>query len=304
MCVRIISEPPESQRTLNMRLATLLTPAGPRSFARIEDYYVELNSTDPTLPSSVRELLAGGADLSARSAIAAKSSNAVRIPLTEAKFGPVVPDAQKILCIGLNYRDHAIEGGKAIPVEPVLFAKYHNALNGHDCAIRLPKVSQKVDYEAELVVVIGRRGRDVAEADAMSYVAGYTCGHDVSARDWQMRGAERQWTIGKTFDSFAPIGPELVTADELPDPHNLRVQMHLNGETMQDSNTREFIFSVPQLIAYLTQIVTLEPGDLIFTGTPPGVGFARRPPVWLRPGDVCEVEIEGIGILRNPVIAA
>jgi 2-keto-4-pentenoate hydratase/2-oxohepta-3-ene-1,7-dioic acid hydratase in catechol pathway len=287
-----------------MRLATLITPTGPRAFARASDHYVDLNAADPNLPISIRGLLTGGAELLARAAAATISSKAVRVPMAEAKYAPVVPDAAKILCIGLNYRDHAIEGGKAIPVEPVLFAKYHNALNSHDSAIRLPRVSQKVDYEAELVVVIGRRGRDVTEVDAMSYVAGYTCGHDVSARDWQMRGAERQWTIGKTFDTFAPIGPEIVTADELPDPHNLRVRMRLNGQTMQDSNTREFIFQVPQLIAYLTQIVTLEPGDLIFTGTPPGVGFARKPPVWLQPGDVCEVEIEGIGVLRNHVVAA
>ena len=285
-----------------MRLATLLTATGPRAFARVGDDYVDVNAVDPNLPATIRGLLAGGTDTLAR--VAAISTKAMRVPAAQAKYEPVIPDAPKILCIGLNYRDHAIEGGKAIPTEPVLFAKYHNALNAHGGAIHLPKVSQKVDYEAELVVVIGRRGRDVNEADAMSYVAGYTCGHDVSARDWQMRGAERQWTIGKTFDTFAPIGPELVTADELPDPHNLRVQMRLNGQTMQDSNTREFIFSVPQLIAYLTQIVTLEPGDLIFTGTPPGVGFARKPPIWLQPGDVCEVEIESIGTLRNHVVAA
>lgn len=137
----------------------------------------------------------------------------------------------------------------------------------------------------------------------MKHVAGYTCGHDVSARDWQFRG-ERQWTIGKTFDTFAPTGPELVTADEVPDPHALPVRLRLNGELMQDSNTREFIFPVPELIAYLSQVMTLEPGDLIFTGTPPGVGFARKPPVWLKAGDVVEVAIDGLGTLRNNVEAS
>lgn len=287
-----------------MRLATLQTSTGPRAFVRAAAGFIDINAEDPALPSTVRGLLDGGSAALARAASIRSAERTAYVATGDAKFAPVVPDAGKILCIGLNYRDHAIEGGKAIPTEPVLFAKYANALNGHSGAIVLPRVSQKVDYEAELVVVIGRRGRDVSESDAMNYVAGYTCGHDVSARDWQMRGAEKQWTIGKTFDSFAPIGPELVTADELPDPHRLRVQLRLNGQTMQDSNTCEFIFSVPQLIAYLTQVVTLDPGDLIFTGTPPGVGFARKPPVWLRPGDVCEVEIEGIGTLQNPVIAA
>lgn len=254
------------------------------------------------LPASLRELLAGGAEALALAKSAVNSAKAVKLPVSSASYAAVVPDAPKILCIGLNYRDHALEGGKPIPTEPVLFCKYHNTLVAHGDAIRLPKVSEAVDYEAELVVVIGQRGRDIPEADALKYVAGYTCGHDVSARDWQFR-AERQWTIGKTFDTFAPIGPELVTKDELPDPLHLRIQMRLNGQTMQDSNTREFIFTVPQLIAYLSQVVTLEPGDLIFTGTPPGVGFARKPPVWLKPGDVAEVEIDGIGVLKNQVVA-
>jgi 2-keto-4-pentenoate hydratase/2-oxohepta-3-ene-1,7-dioic acid hydratase in catechol pathway len=283
-----------------MRLATLRTPSGPRAALRAGDAYVDLNATDSALPASVRALLAGGPALLHRVGSAAAAASAVRIPVADAAFAPVVPDPAKILCIGLNYRDHAIEGGKAIPTEPVLFSKFPNALIGHGEPIRLPRVSEKVDYEAELVVVVGRRGRDIAAADALAHVAGYTCGHDVSARDWQFRG-ERQWTIGKTFDTFGPTGPELVTADEAPDPHALPVRLRLNGQTMQDSNTREFIFPVPELIAYLSQVMTLEPGDLIFTGTPPGVGFARKPPVWLQPGDVVEVEIDGIGTLRNAV---
>lgn len=284
-----------------MRFATLRTSTGPRAFARAGKHYVDLNATNPSLPSSLRELLAGGPELLSLAQIAAQSSTTVRIPIDQAAFAPVILDPRKILGIGLNYRDHAIEGGKPIPEEPVLFAKYPNVLIGHGETIRLPKVSKGVDFEAELVVIIGKSARDISESEALSHVAGYTCGHDVSARDWQFRGAERQWTLGKTFDTFGPTGPEMVTADELTDPHNLQVQLRLNGATMQNSNTREFIFSVPKLIAFLSQVMTLEPGDLIFTGTPPGVGGARRPPVWLKPGDVCEVEVEGIGILRNNV---
>ena len=199
-------------------------------------------------------------------------------PVAGAKLHAPIHNPRKILCIGLNYRDHAIEGGKAIPVEPVVFGKFHSALIGPGDPIVLPRVSKKVDYEAELVVVIGQRGRHIAEERAFDFVAGYTCGHDVSARDWQFRGEEKQWIIGKTFDTFAPIGPELVTADEVPDPHNLPVRLRLNGQVMQNSSTKEFIFGVPKLLAFLSQVLTLEPGDLIFTGTPPGVGARANHP--------------------------
>ena len=216
---------------------------------------------------------------------------------------PPVPNPEKIICIGLNYRDHAIETGCEIPSEPVVFAKYIDAIVGHGDDIVLPTVSKQVDYEAELVVVIGKQGKHISADQAMDYVFGYTCGHDVSARDWQKGRPAGQWLLGKTFDTFAPIGPCLVTKDELPDPSNLRVQMHLNGDVVQDSTTAQLIFSIPELIAYLSQIVTLKPGDLIFTGTPPGVGVARTPQVFLQDGDVCSVEIEGIGTLTNNCVA-
>jgi 2-keto-4-pentenoate hydratase/2-oxohepta-3-ene-1,7-dioic acid hydratase in catechol pathway len=286
-----------------MRFATLATPAGPRAAVRDGDAYVDLYATDFTLPPSVRGLLAAGPNALRAAAAATRSPVAIRVPAAVAVLLPPVPDPGKVMCIGLNYRDHARENNRAIPTEPVLFAKFTNTLIGPGGAIRLPKVSQRVDFEAELVVVLGAGGRDVAEADAMAHVAGYTVGHDVSARDWQFKGEEKQWTIGKTFDTFAPIGPHLVTADEVPDPHALPIKLRLNGQTMQDSNTKEFIFTVPQLIAYLSQVVTLDPGDLIFTGTPPGVGVARKPPVFLKAGDVVEVEIDGVGLLRNPVVA-
>ncbi len=214
-----------------------------------------------------------------------------------------MPDPRKIICIGLNYRDHAAESGVPVPPEPILFSKYPTTLIGHLDRIVLPRVSQEVDYEAELVIVIGRGGKHIRAQQARDHVGGYTVGHDVSARDWQLHKPAKQWMAGKTFDTFAPTGPELVTPDEVPDPHNLGIRLRLNGQTMQDSSTSRLIFGVDELIAYLSKIVTLEPGDLIFTGTPPGVGMARKPPVWLQPGDVVEVEIDHLGTLRNTVVA-
>ncbi|MBN9520422.1 fumarylacetoacetate hydrolase family protein [bacterium] len=287
-----------------MRLATIQTPNGPRVAAQVGDQYVDLHATDPGLPTCIKALLAAGAAVKAAAAEAAKCPKAVRYATTAVKLLPPVPKPGKILCVGLNYRDHAIEGGKAIPTEPVLFAKYPNTLIASGDPIKLPKVAQKVDYEAELVIVIGKAGKHIPnDKTAFEHVGGYTCGHDVSARDWQFRGEEKQWSIGKTFDTFAPTGPVVVTPDELTDPHKLQVQLRLNGETLQNSNTKEFIFGVPHVLWFLSQVVTLEPGDLIFTGTPPGVGIARKPPVLLKPGDIAEVEIEGIGTLRNPVVA-
>lgn len=221
--------------------------------------------------------------------------------LGEVRLLPPVPEPEKIVCIGLNYRDHARESGMDIPKYPVFFAKYRNALAGPHDPIELPRVSTQVDYEAEMAVVMGRAGRHIPEERALEYVAGYMALNDVSARDFQFRTP--QWIQGKTFDTFAPCGPFLVTADEVPDPHALAVRLRLNGQLMQDSNTREFIFPIPRLIAYLSDIFTFAPGDIISTGTPSGVGFSRKPPVFLKPGDVVEVEVEQVGTLRNPVVA-
>jgi len=212
---------------------------------------------------------------------------------------PPVPPPEKVICIGLNYLDHAIETGAEPPSEPVVFGKFNTAIVGHGDAIRLPRVAHQVDYEAELVVVIGTGGREIPKASAMDHVFGYTCGHDVSARDWQKGRPGGQWLVGKSFDTFAPLGPCLVTAGELDDPGRLRVRMHVNDETLQDSSTAQFIFDIPTLIRHLSTLFTLTPGDLIFTGTPPGVGAARKPPRFLKAGDVCSVEIEGIGTLTN-----
>ncbi len=217
-------------------------------------------------------------------------------------LAPLVPT--NILCIGLNYTLHAAESGKDAPKWPVLFMKNTSALQNPGDAIELPvkNASTKVDFEAELVVVIGKRCKNVTKADALNYVLGYTCGNDVSARDWQRDFGGGQWCQGKGFDTFCPLGPVLVTRDEIPDPQNLRVRSILNGETMQDQNTSHMIFSVATLIEFLSASKTLVPGTIIMSGTPHGVGFARTPPVFLKPGDTIAVEIDGIGTLSNPVI--
>lgn len=288
-----------------MRLASICTPHGPRAVAQVGNDFVDLHASDPGLPTCVKQLLAASPQVRKVAAEVAARPDAMKYAANAVKLLPPVPHPGKILCIGLNYRDHAIEGGKAIPTEPVIFGKFANTLIAHGEAIKLPRVAQKVDYEAELVIVIGKRGKHIPnDATAFQYVGGYTIGHDVSARDWQFRGEEKQWIIGKTFDTFAPTGPVIVTADEGLDPHNLKIQLRLNGTTMQNSSTKEFIFGVPAMLSFLSQVVTLEPGDLIFTGTPPGVGISRKPtPVLLKPGDVVEVEIEGIGVLKNPCVA-
>ena len=216
-----------------------------------------------------------------------------------AKLLPPVGCPEKIICIGLNYLDHAIETGVEPPDQPVVFSKFQNALVGHGDAIVLPTISDQVDYEAELVVVIGKEARHVSQDDAMSHVFGYTAGHDVSSRDWQKGRPGGQWLLGKSFETFAPIGPAVVTAAAFGDSANARVQMHLSGETVQDSTTAQLIFNIPTLIAHLSQFMTLRPGDLIFTGTPPGVGAAQSPPRYLKHGDQCSVEVEGIGTLTN-----
>jgi 2-keto-4-pentenoate hydratase/2-oxohepta-3-ene-1,7-dioic acid hydratase in catechol pathway len=291
-----------------MRLATIQILEGSRPLpgsraAVVEGHaYVDLHATNPSLSVNMRELLGGGPAALSKALEAARSPDAVRIDAAHVKLSPPIPDPPKIICLGLNYRDHAIESGATIPKEPILFSKYATALIADGDTIVLPPVSREVDYEAELVIVVGRRGRNIRPQEAMSFVAGYTIGHDVSARDWQLKKEGKQWMVGKTFDTFAPTGPVIVTPDELTDPHRLPIRLRLNSQTMQDSNTSQMIFDVPSILAYLSQVFTLEPGDLIFTGTPPGVGFARKPPVFLKAGDVVEVEIEGIGVLRNPVI--
>jgi 2-keto-4-pentenoate hydratase/2-oxohepta-3-ene-1,7-dioic acid hydratase in catechol pathway len=215
------------------------------------------------------------------------------------RFGRTRPE--KVVCVGLNYHDHAAEQGVELPQEPLLFGKFANAICGPGDAIVLPPEAAHVDAEAELAVVIAARSRRVSPADALAVVAGYTCANDVSARDLQFR--DGQWLRGKGFDTFCPVLPAVVPVEKLGDAAGLRIVQRLNGRTLQDSTTSELIFGVRDLVAYASSVFTLEPGDLILTGTPAGVGVFRKPAVSLQPGDEVEVEIEGIGALRNPVVA-
>jgi 2-keto-4-pentenoate hydratase/2-oxohepta-3-ene-1,7-dioic acid hydratase in catechol pathway len=252
--------------------------------------------------SSNRALIA--ADAQTRSALATAAAElAPTAPaLQSLRLGPPIPDPEKILCMGLNYRDHAEEAQLPLPEVPLFFAKFRNSLIGPNDEIVLPPAaSGQVDYEAELAVVIGRRCRDVAAEQALDYVAGAMALNDVSARDLQLQVS--QWMMGKAIDTFAPCGPALVTLDELGDLQDLGIRTRVNGETLQDANTSLMVFGVAEAIAFLTRVMTLEPGDIIATGTPAGVGMARDPQVWLHSGDVVEVEIDGVGTLRNPVRA-
>jgi 2-keto-4-pentenoate hydratase/2-oxohepta-3-ene-1,7-dioic acid hydratase in catechol pathway len=236
----------------------------------------------------------------AESFVHAPPSNA-GYALGSVKLLAPIPRPRKLICVGLNYRDHAAETGAQIPAVPTIFNKFATAVIGPGDNIVLPRVSKAPDFEAEFAFVIGRGGRRIAAEDWPKHVFGYTLVNDVSARDYQR--ATTQWLMGKTFDTFAPMGPWIVTADEIPDPHSLDIQMEINGEIMQDSNTRELIFKIPDLISFLSSVFTLEPGDIVSTGTPAGVGFARKPPRYLHPGDRVTVKIPGIGELTNPVVS-
>jgi len=221
------------------------------------------------------------------------------VPLDGLRSLAPVPRPGKIICVGLNYRDHAEETGQAIPDEPVLFAKFANSVLGPGETIDVPGFIAQPDYEAELGIVIGRTAHRVTASTALDHIAGYTCVNDVSARDLQFRSS--QWLLGKAIDGFLPIGPWIVTAEEVGDPQTLGIRCLVNGEALQDSSTKQMVFGVAQLVAFISRTITLEPGDLIATGTPPGVGMARTPPRWLRDGDEVTVEIERIGSLTNTV---
>lgn len=251
---------------------------------------------------SVIELIeAGAGGLAKAEKLASEAPREATHPLRDAKLLAPIPRPPKLICVGLNYLDHAKETGAEIPKVPTIFNKFATAVVGPGANIILPKVSKAPDFEAEFAVVIGRGGRRIAKGDWKNHVFGYTIVNDVSARDYQR--ATTQWLMGKTFDTFAPMGPWIVTADEIPDPHDLDIELEIEGETLQDSNTRELIFKVPDLIEFLSSVFTLEPGDVISTGTPSGVGFARKPPRYLRAGEEVIVRIPAIGELRNPVVA-
>ena len=262
------------------------------------------------IPTSMRQFLAAGDEVTpaVQEALAFAASypdhdlggRPLTTPLASTRLLAPVGDPQKIVCIGQNYRDHCIEQNQPIPERAIIFSKYPTAITDPCAPIVLPRLSSQVDYEAELAFVIGKRGRYIAEADAKDYIAGYMCLHDVSARDIQF--GDKQWVRGKTFDTFAPCGPYLVTADEIADPHDLDIQLTLNGQLMQSSNTSNLVFGVYNLVSYLSDVFTLEPGDIVTTGTPGGVGVFRNPPVFLKPGDVVSITVEGLGTLTNPVV--
>lgn len=221
----------------------------------------------------------------------------------DVKLGMPIPKPGAVVCMGLNYRDHAKEGGNPIPDYPAIFLRAASSLIPDGAPLIVPKCSDQLDYEAELAIIIGRTARNVVEQDALSYVFGYSCFNDGSIRNYQRKST--QWTIGKNFDDTGAFGPSVVTADELPrGAHGLAIRCRLNGQTMQDGNTSDMIFPVARIIEFISEAMTLHPGDVIITGTPAGVGYARQPPIFLKAGDVSEVEIEGIGVLRNPVARA
>lgn len=260
---------------------------------------VDLHDADSNLPKCMKRLIRAWE--SHRATVQHAEKHAEAFDPTTVDIVAPIPQPDKVICIGLNYADHAAETGAEIPSEPVVFNKFPQTIIAHGETILLPPNSSQVDYEAELVVIIGKAAKNVSRADAMSHVFGYSCGHDVSARDWQKGRPGGQWLLGKTFDTFAPLGPAIVTADEIDAPGELDICLRLNGVTMQQSNTRQLIFGIEQLIEHLSSVVTLVPGDVIFTGTPPGVGAARKPPVFLKNGDTVEVEIQGVGLLVNHV---
>jgi 2-keto-4-pentenoate hydratase/2-oxohepta-3-ene-1,7-dioic acid hydratase in catechol pathway len=265
------------------------------------DEVVDLSVAAPELPADLLGLLRAGDDAMAQAAAAGERAGSdSRVSFDELSFLPLIPRPPKIVCIGRNYAAHAAEGGAETPTYPEIFYRGATSLIGHGQAILRPMCSDKLDYEGELVAIVGRRARHVAEDDALSVIAGYALFNDATLRDYQRKSS--QWTVGKNFDGTGAFGPEFVSADELPPgAQGLRIQTRLNGRVMQDANTEDLVFPMARLIAILTECMTLEPGDAVVTGTPSGVGYARTPPVFMRAGDVCEVEVEGVGVLRNPV---
>jgi 2-keto-4-pentenoate hydratase/2-oxohepta-3-ene-1,7-dioic acid hydratase in catechol pathway len=294
-----------------MILLTAITPSGPRLAIKTSVGIVVLDKAEGNkkseLPLTIEEALfaPGGLDGVSRfvreNLKDASTLSKLATPETKIQLGSLFRP-RNVLCIGLNYKDHAAEGGVPLPEKPVVFAKLTGCITGPGNPIVLPPDTKEVDYEAELAVVMGRRCRGISASDALDYVAGYTCLNDVSARDFQ-RG-DGQWVRAKSQDTFGPMGPYLVTAEDIPNPQTLPIRCIVNGKIMQNSNTDKMIFGVRELVEFISRGITLEPGDVISTGTPHGVGFARKPPVFLNAGDEVVVEIEGIGKLTNPVKAA
>jgi len=269
-----------------------------RAGVLVEDGVIDVSRLVGPLPTDVLGLIQGGQSVLDRVREAASRARAT--PLADVRLLAPIPRPPKIVCIGVNYADHAAEAGRALPRWPTVFLKAPSCIIGPGDPIVRPPTTEQLDYEVELAVVIGRRAKSVSRGDAMAYVAGYTIMNDASARDLQL-GKDGGIILGKNFDTSAPFGPAITLSDELPDPTNLGIRTWVNGELRQDGNTHNLIFDVPAIIAFLTQQLTLEPGDVIATGTPAGVGLGMKPQVWLRPGDTVRMEVDGIGVLENPV---
>ena len=261
---------------------------------------VDLSAVDESLPTDLKELLAMGKGAMQRTARAARKAPGEAIVKGRINYLPPIQEPQKMICVGLNYKDHAAEAGLNPPSYPVLFVRFPTSMVGHGQPLIAPRASRRFDYEAELVAVIGSKARNVKKSEALNHVAGYSIFNEGSIRDYQMKAS--QWTVGKNFDATGSFGPEFVTADELPaGGKGLGIQCRVNGKVLQDSNTKEMIFDVKTLVYEAARAFTLLPGDIIITGTPAGVGFVRKPPIFLKEGDTCEIEIEKIGVLSNPV---
>ena len=284
-----------------MRFVSFESNGSNRVGLRDGDDIIDLSIAAPDLPADLIGILEAGDNAMSRVAEAGKKAgNDARVSYQGLSFLPLIPRPPKIICIGRNYAAHAKEGGSEPPTYPEVFYRGATSLVAHNKPIIRPQCSDKLDYEAELVAIVGKRARHVSKADGHSVIAGYSLFNEGSIRDYQRKSS--QWTIGKNFDDTGAFGPEFVSADELPaGAHGLRIQSRLNGQVMQDANTEDFIFPIDELVADLTECMTLEPGDIIVTGTPAGVGYPRNPPVFMKDGDVCEVEVEGIGILSNPI---
>ncbi|AKQ68401.1 Fumarylacetoacetate hydrolase family protein [Myxococcus hansupus] len=287
-----------------MRIASISVKGEPALGVRTPGGMINVTALDPSLGSSLRALLERGPDaLKALAARVAEASGQQVVADTEFRYRPLVPEPGKFLCLGLNYVAHASEATYETPKHPVVFTRLPSSLIAHGEPLVVPTCSEQLDYEAELAVVVGRTGRNIPKERALEWVAGYTLFNDGSIRDYQKR--THQWTLGKNFDGTGPLGPELVTPDELPEgARGLRIQMRVGGEVLQDATTSDMIFDVATVIADLSVAMTLQPGDVIAMGTPSGVGAARKPPRFLRDGDLCEVSVEGVGVLRNPVARA
>jgi acylpyruvate hydrolase len=286
-----------------MRFLAFDKSGQPTIGVRRDQDVVDLSVAAPDLPRDMPGLLAAGKpamDAVAR-AVAAPPSGAV-VADEGLVYHPAIWNPRKIICVGLNYADHAKESGLKKPDYPVLFLRVDTTLVGHSQPLLLPRCSDQFDYEAEMVAVVGKAGRNIASKRALDYIAGYSVFNEGSLRDYQFKS--QTWTSGKNFDATGGFGPDIVTADEVPPGGDgLRIRARLNGKTLQDGNTDDMMFKIPELVEAISEVMTILPGDIIVTGTPAGVGFARKPPVWMKPGDVCEIELEGVGLLSNPIKA-